>query len=313
MGDDFINLHVHSSYSLGDSTIGIPKLIEVVKEYNQDSVALSDHGVVSGWFDFHLECEKNNIKPIYGCEFYTHEHFKTKSRERNHLIVLAKNNEGKKTIQKWNHEANKNFYHVPILPHDLIFEEKNNNVIVTSACALGAIPSLIATNQIDEATQMAERFNDNFEHFYLEIQMHDPIIFPEQMSINNILIEIGDLLDIPITISTDAHIPKMEDAETRSLIQAISWHKKHEDILKERPTLPSNAIGNEELIYHFADLTGFEDESIIKKAIGNTNKIANLCDVQWEDFKIHLPKFTKQDELRSMLKPEPRVVSLEDF
>ena len=40
----FINLHVHTHYSLLESTVKIPKLIESAKEMQMDALAVTDLG-----------------------------------------------------------------------------------------------------------------------------------------------------------------------------------------------------------------------------------------------------------------------------
>ena len=42
----FVNLHVHTEYSLLDGACRISGLMDRVKELGQDSVAITDHGVM---------------------------------------------------------------------------------------------------------------------------------------------------------------------------------------------------------------------------------------------------------------------------
>lgn len=49
----FVNLHVHTEYSLLDGACRISGLMDRVKELGQDSVAITDHGVMYGCIDFY--------------------------------------------------------------------------------------------------------------------------------------------------------------------------------------------------------------------------------------------------------------------
>ena len=44
----FTHLHVHSEYSLLDGACRVPELVARAKKLGQDSLALTDHGVMYG-------------------------------------------------------------------------------------------------------------------------------------------------------------------------------------------------------------------------------------------------------------------------
>ena len=60
----FTHLHLHTSYSLLDGAGRISEMVNRVKELGQDSMAITDHGVMYGAIDFFKTCVKNGIKPI---------------------------------------------------------------------------------------------------------------------------------------------------------------------------------------------------------------------------------------------------------
>lgn len=45
---EFVNLHVHTEYSLLDGACKISKLIDKAAELSQDAIAITDHGVMYG-------------------------------------------------------------------------------------------------------------------------------------------------------------------------------------------------------------------------------------------------------------------------
>ena len=51
----FTHLHVHSEYSLLDGLIKISDLIKRVKDFRMNSIALTDHGVAYGLYEFWKE------------------------------------------------------------------------------------------------------------------------------------------------------------------------------------------------------------------------------------------------------------------
>ena len=64
MQQDFVHLHVHSEYSLLDSTLTIDQLVQKAKDYNQTAIALTDHGNMFGAIEFYEKAKKAKIKPI---------------------------------------------------------------------------------------------------------------------------------------------------------------------------------------------------------------------------------------------------------
>lgn len=56
--NSFVNLHVHTEYSLLDGACRIKNLIERVKELGQTAVAITDHGTMYGVIDFWNEAKK---------------------------------------------------------------------------------------------------------------------------------------------------------------------------------------------------------------------------------------------------------------
>lgn len=68
--NSFTHLHFHTTYSFLDGANDINEGIKRVKELGMNSVAITDHNNIGGWYDFKIACEENKIKPIYGCELY---------------------------------------------------------------------------------------------------------------------------------------------------------------------------------------------------------------------------------------------------
>ena len=104
---DFIHLHNHTHYSLLDGASTPETLIKAAAAQGHSAVALTDHGVMFGTFEFYKKAKKLGVKPILGCELYiaAGSRFdktsgKTKTKNYYHLIALAKNNKGYENLMK---------------------------------------------------------------------------------------------------------------------------------------------------------------------------------------------------------------------
>jgi len=80
----FINCH--SYHSLRYGTISVKELVQHCVELEIGVAALTDINCISGIYDFHRLCEKNNIKPVLGVDI--------RNDNRQHYICLAKNQSG---------------------------------------------------------------------------------------------------------------------------------------------------------------------------------------------------------------------------
>lgn len=66
----FVNLHNHSFYSLGDSISAPEDMAKQAKALGMNAMAITEHGTLASWLQFRDACKKYNIKPIFGLEAY---------------------------------------------------------------------------------------------------------------------------------------------------------------------------------------------------------------------------------------------------
>ena len=82
-------LHVRSAYSLLQSTLTIPQIVDKAKSYGYSSIGLCDVSVMHGSIAFKNACDAANIKPIFGMEVsVSYEDAKVT------LLLYAKNDDG---------------------------------------------------------------------------------------------------------------------------------------------------------------------------------------------------------------------------
>ena len=64
----FTHLNIHSEYSIIDSIIKIDQLSEKAKNYNFESLAITDSANLFGFLKFYKSVREQVIKPIAGAE-----------------------------------------------------------------------------------------------------------------------------------------------------------------------------------------------------------------------------------------------------
>ena len=284
----FTHLHVHSHYSLLDGLSKIDELLDYTKELGMDAIALTDHGVLYGAVEFYKKAKEKGIKPIIGVEVYMAYESMNERRpniddKRYHFILLAKNEEGYKNLVKLVTKAHlEGFYYKPRIDEKLLAKHAKG-LIALSACIQGKIPRLILSKKIEEAEKLALYYQDLFgkDSFYLELQHHPNL--PKQDTVNQGLKALSKKLNIPLVATNDTHYLKPEDAEAQDVLMLINTGANLND--PERLTLQGD---------NFSLKSPKEMEEAFKdvpEALGNTQKIADLCNWELELGKTKLPHF----------------------
>lgn len=284
----FCHLHLHSEYSLLDGACRIEDIPKKAKECGHTAVAITDHGVMYGTVAFYEACKKYGIKPIIGCEMYVsvgsmHE---KKDTKRNHLILLVKNETGYKNLSYLVSKSfTEGFYMKPRIDFELL-KDHSEGLVCLSACLAGYIPQSIITGDFEGAKNYAIKLNKLFGegNFYLELQDHDIAV---QSDVNKYIIQLSEELNIPLVATNDVHYIDKDDAFTQEVLMCIQMNKK---ISEDKYGFETN-----EFYYKTTEEMGklFPDHP---EAIENTQKIADMCNFDYDFSKLYLPRFKTPDK-----------------
>jgi len=291
---DYVHLHNHTQYSLLDGLTKVPDLIQYVKKTGMESVAITDHGTLSGTIEFYQEAKEHGIKPIIGMETYVaartlNDKEPGKDKQNYHLILLAMNQKGYENLMALSTIANlQGYYYKPRIDHELLAKH-NEGLICLSGCASSEVGDLLRQEQYEAAKKVAEWYKEQFgDRYYLEIQDHGhpehPSKWSVQESINEQLMRLSKELDIPCVVTCDAHYLKHEDQEAHEILLCVQTGSFLND--EKRMSLKDFEL-------HVSD-----PKEVIKRwgkdhpeFITNSKAIADRCDIEIELGKILIPKF----------------------
>ena len=289
---NFTHLHVHTEYSLLDGACRIDRMFEHLKEMGQTAAAITDHGGMYGCVQFYKAAKAAGIKPIIGCEVYV----ATRSRfdkvrhidGNNHLVLLCKNETGYKNLIKLVSAGFlQGFYSKPRIDKELL-EQYHEGLICLSACLAGEVPQALLANDYERAKSTALWFNDLFGqgNYYLELQDHglqeDPIVLPQ-------LIRLSKETGIPLVATNDSHYIQKEDAKMQEILLCIQTGKTIDDADKMEFQTDEFYLKSTQEMY---DLFSY-----VPEACENTNKIAEMCNFDFEFGNTKLPYFEAPDGL----------------
>ncbi|MFO7807593.1 MAG: DNA polymerase III subunit alpha, partial [Candidatus Moraniibacteriota bacterium] len=176
----------------------------------------------------------------------------------------------------------KGFYYKPRI--DLqILEKYSEGLIGLSACVEGEIPSLIISQNYQEAKRKALEYQRILgkDNFYLELQ-HIPNLDKQNIA-NEGLKKLAKETGIPLVATTDSHYVNPEDSDVQDILLCIQTGKKVDDTNRlSLKDIPLHLKSPEEMAQNFPDTP---------EALENTVKIAEKCNVEIEFGNTKLPRF----------------------
>lgn len=272
---------------------GIPQIYSTV-----------EHGWQGNYFHIYDDLEKfnnscakenKNFKPIkfvFGVEAYWVDNHKDKDASNNHIILLAKNDNGRKALnyaiaksfvsqeqldkgvaQKMFPELSDDdmyYYYKNRMDIDLLLSLPSDDVFVTTACVAFWLKYSNECTDWSHIDEDVLKLNSHFNDFYLEVQANNT---DKQKKINAHILELHKKYGIPIISATDSHeitMAQMEDREYLLESNKISYPDEDGNYM-DFPSV-------ETLQQRYKE-QGILSEDEYNEAIENTNKILDFEDI----------------------------------
>jgi len=279
----FVNLHVHSCYSLLDGMSKVEDIVAKVKKMGQHAFAITEHGNVFSAVKAYKLAKQYSLKHIYGIEFYiTKNRFEKDAKNKyNHLTVLAKNEKGRININKLASLGYiEGFYSKPRIDHELLKQHKEGLIVLSGCMAsefqqalaggkIGDDDVIITEQNIQKAKEVALFYRNIFgEDYYLEIQSHSD---HRQQKLNRVIVDIAKELNIPYVVTADSHFLNEDDFELHGVFIQIGQNREAGE------TYLDGQLQSEEEARRLLKPALTDEE--IDEAIINTMIIADKCNV----------------------------------
>ncbi len=282
MAADFVHLHNHTYYSLLDGACSVKDLVGAAVKNEMSAVALTDHGVMFGAYDFYKQAKAAGIKPIVGCEVYVLSEGSRfdraaisdpsgKRKAYHHLILLSKNEAGYKNLMKLVTKGHtEGFYYKPRIDTELL-KEYGEGLIALSACAGGVISPYLIAGDYDHAKKVAGIYKDIFgDDFYVEIQNHH---LEGEQKVLALAPKLAKEMGLKLIATNDCHYIKPEHAVPHNVLMYIKDADKDSP-----PDVNILKYGSAENYFR----TAKEMKELFKDyegAIENSLEIADKCDL----------------------------------
>ena len=289
----FVNLRVHTAYSLSLGAIKVDKLLGKLHDLGVPACAITDRGNLFGGKAFSMHAANNGIKPILGAELALHNDdsenialSKGLELPPNNLILLVKNAEGyaslMKIFKRYYLDNTKNSGTPQLLMADL--HEHNQGLICLTGGYDGPIGKLILQNRRADAEKKLLELKEIFgDRLYMEISR---VGYEEEKTTEPVFIELAYKHNIPLVATNDVYFFSEDMYEAHDALVCIA---EGEYVANEnrKKYLPTNRWRSEEEMCAL-----FED---IPEAIENTVNIAKRCNYLSKKVDALLPIFICPD------------------
>ncbi len=228
---EYAGLHVHSHYSQMDGVATPQEYAQRAVEIGMTSLAMTDHGTLSGHREWVREMRAVGIKPILGVEaYFTKDRFDTRDKKDrtdpldvvyNHLVILAKNDQGLENQGRLNEIAwTEGFYKKPRMDYEML-DKYGDGLIVTSACMSGLLNKAIENDNLAAAKKEIQWFADRFgDDFYVEVMPHNVA------GMNAQLLDLADSMGIKSVVTPDCHNAHVGQKVIQEAMLLLNTHAK---------------------------------------------------------------------------------------
>ena len=273
----FVHLHLHSEYSLTDSTIRIPELVGRCAALGLPAVAVTDTSNLFALVKFYKAAEPAGLKPVAGADLWLSAEGGPPSR----LTLLCQDRDGylslSRLISRAFLEGHAGDY-VAIEPEWLYRDCRGLIALAGRDSLLG---QSLAAGRDDQAERVLRDWQDAFpDRLYLELTRTGR---DGEEAFNAAAIGLAAKHDLPLLASNDVRFLCKDDFEAHEARVCISTGRVLDDPKRPREYSPEQYLKSpEEMAELFADLP---------EALENTVELAKRCNLELSLGKYFLPDF----------------------
>jgi len=280
----FVHLHVHSEYSLTDSTIRVGDLVEACVRAQMPAVALTDQANLFALVKFYKAAESAGIKPIAGSDLWIADP-QDRSRPQR-MTVLCQNREGYLNLSRLLTRAyaeNRHGDHALVEP--AWFEAMSGGLIALLGQASDVGQSLLGGRD-EAAFARAQWWRSQFpERVYFEVARTQR---PHEEAFLAGALDLAARLDLPTVATNDVRFLEREDFEAHEARVCIHAGRVLADPKRPRDYSPEQYVKSaEEMQALFADLPELCENSV---------ELAKRCNLELSFGTYFLPAFPVPSE-----------------
>ena len=277
----FVHLHLHTEYSIVDSTVRIPVLMERCAEFGMPAVALTDQGNLFGLVKFYRKAFAHGVKPLIGVDI------RVRNADEDDrpfgLVLLCQDLAGYRNLTRL---VSRSFLEgqqrgVPMVDPSWLDAETAAGLIALSGGLNGDIGRALLAGHPELATDRLQHWRAVFgDRFYVEVTRMGR---PGEESCLQHAIKLAAENSTPVVATNDVRFTDAVDFDAHEARVCIQQGRTLAD-----PDRPKDYSEQQYLKRSEEMIALFED---IPEAIDNTLEIARRCNLDLRLGESFLPAF----------------------
>jgi DNA polymerase-3 subunit alpha len=281
MNHSFVHLHLHTEYSIVDSTVRIPALIEQCVNLGMPAVALTDQGNLFGMVKFYRQALRAGVKPIIGVDLKIADHDDIDRPAA--LVLLCQNLTGyrnlttllSRTFLEGQHRG------TPMAERNWLTRKDCEGLIALSGAMQGDVGRALVSHHYDVAEKRLASWLEVFpDRFYLELMRTGR---SGEAEYTESALGLASNLNVPVVASNDVRFLEADDFEAHEARVCIQEGRTLGD--KDRP----RHYGASQYLKDPRELAELFGD--VPEALENSVEIARRCSLDLRLGETYLPAF----------------------
>jgi DNA polymerase-3 subunit alpha len=288
----FVHLRLHTEYSLRDSVVRIPELMDAVAADGMPAVAMTDLHNLFGMLKFYRAALRHGLQPIIGADLSLLEPDDRQGPSR--LTLLCQSEQGYRNLTRlvsraWLEGQQRG---EPLVQAAWLTPASTQGLIALSGAMQGNVGRLLLNGREALAEQALQRWLELFgDRYYLELQRLGHV---GEQSYLQAAVGLAERCGAPVVATNDVRFLRATDFEAHEVRVCIHERTQLADPARVRRYTPQQYLrSREEMQQLFADLP---------EALANSVQIARRCSLTLRLGTAHMPSF-----------PVPTDTTAEDF
>ncbi|MCC6237397.1 MAG: error-prone DNA polymerase [Dehalococcoidia bacterium] len=239
-GTPYVELHLHSNYSLLEGASRIGELVWTAAEQGHRALALTDHNGMYGAMEFARAAKEASLRPITGLELTVAEG--KAGAERSHVTLLAENKRGYSNLCRLSSIAfglaetgakEKEARRLdPWVPLEELARHAEGLIVLTG-CRESRLARLVQEGRGDRAEAWLRRLVAWFGVESVFVELQDNLVFGDRPR-NHALVALAEVVSVGVVGTGNVHYHEPDRHRLQDVMTAIRVRKSLDDSHRER-------------------------------------------------------------------------------
>jgi DNA polymerase III subunit alpha len=282
---EFVHLHVHSEYSLRESTLRIPEAVRLAGEYGMRALAVTDTNALYGAIPFYRQAKSAGIRPIIGVQLQVAKAAALQNADSGFAargglaldtaVFLAEDFTGYQTLVRLVTKAHERVRQ-PVITFEELAEDANGVIALIGGGESLPLQKFSAASSAD-AEEWLANWLEHWPHSHLYTDIQDHGLLRERKGLPA-MVRWAREHHIPLVATNDVHYKVPEDADMQRILAQMDNQASPQLLEGNRYNLASA----EDMYHRFSKLP---------EAAQNTVVVADRCQFELPEPKPLLPKY----------------------